>query len=97
MPDAGACVSYSPVYGLSVPFSRRTRNCSADAYAVSFIYLEIYNQAPRAQRGRAAGEKQEDENDVIKTELYLWKGQLAIHPRFSAQGERRTCLLFLPR
>lgn len=36
MPDAGVCVSYLPVYGLSVPFSRRTRNCSADAFAVSF-------------------------------------------------------------
>ena len=55
MPDAGACVSYSPVYGLSVPFSRRTRNCSADAYAVSFACCtELFHEAPRAE-GRGEG------------------------------------------
>lgn len=97
MPDAGACVSYLPVYGLSVPFSRRTRNCSADAYAVSFACCTTSHQAPGGGGLGLRGAAGRDENDGITTKIYLWKEQLAIHPHFSAQGKRRTCLLFLPR
>lgn len=47
------------------------------------------------RRGGGGGEARG--NMSSRGNVYLWKGQLAIHPRFSAQGERRTYLLFLPR
>lgn len=54
-----------------MPFSRRTRNCSADRYGVSFVCLHKYEKAPRAEGkagGRGVGKwKHEEENDGIKT------------------------------
>lgn len=61
-------------------------------------HREERQPTPRGAGDRGVGEgKQEEESDRITTEINLWKGQLAIPPRSSAQGERRTCLLFLPR
>lgn len=57
MPDVGACVSYSPVYGFSVPFSRRMRNCSADKYVMSQFCVCVctYEKELRAEKGGWGG------------------------------------------
>jgi hypothetical protein len=57
-PSSGWCLSYSPVKGASVPFSRRTRNCSGDvstlvcaAVAVVGTYLCSTQPATPDQSG----------------------------------------------
>ena len=68
-PALGMCLSYSPVKGASVPFSRITRNCSGERMACHsegdlvsgyvwsgmLVVEEVENRAPR--RGKVGQER----------------------------------------
>lgn len=76
---------------------RGGRGIALRIHTESVLCVCTYIRRHPAPRGGGGMVKQEEESDRITTEINLWKGQLAIPPRSSAQDERRTCLLFLPR